>query len=349
MEDIMFDTKFFPGAKKFWHMGNIYDWNTTQVHVMSHAVHYGSSVFEGIRAYHTDKGPAIFRLEDHMNRFFLSAQVMNMKVPYTKEMIISVIKLVMKENKLRTAYIRPNLFYGYGNLGLVPKACPVELTVACWAWGAYLGEEALEKGVHTLLLPRRRVHVSQLDMRAKVGGIYAQSNIEGSFARTQGFDEGIFLNVEGRIAEGPGENILIVHNKKIKTNDESESILPGITRTTIMTLARDLGYQVEIGPITVGEFLNSDEVFFTGTAAEVTPICRVTDASDPKKPKKDWKEFKIGEGKPGATTRELAQKYAEVVRGKVSQYEEWLTYIYESNEEALMNLKSNKNDSVNKF
>jgi branched-chain amino acid aminotransferase len=345
----MFDTKFFPGAKKFWHMGTIYDWNSTHIHVMSHVVHYGSSVFEGIRAYDTPKGPAVFRLKDHLDRFFYSAKVLNMKVPYSSDEILNVIKIVMQENKLRAAYIRPNLFYGYGNLGLVPKACPVELTVGCWAWGAYLGEEGLEKGVHTLLLSRCRVHPSQLDMRAKVGGIYAQSNIAGKYARDLGFDEAIFLNLEGRIAEGPGENIIIVKDKLIKTNDESESILPGLTRTTILKLAKDLGYTTEISPITIDELFKADEVFFTGTAAEVTPISRITDGRESTKSQKEWKRYEIGSGKPGPITRKLAQRYADVVRGKVPQYEEWLTYVYDSPETANSSLAETVSENANKF
>jgi branched-chain amino acid aminotransferase len=343
----MFDIKYFPGAKKFWHMGKIYDWNSTHVHVMSHALHYGSSVFEGIRAYDTDKGPAIFRLDDHLNRFFLSAAVMNMKVPYHKGDITETIKLVMKVNKLRAAYVRPNLFFSYGNLGLVPKACPVELTVACWAWGAYLGEESLEKGVHTLLLPHRRVHPSQIDMRAKVGGIYAQSNIEGSYARSLGYDEGIFLNLEGRIAEGPGENIIIIKNKVFRTNDENESILPGLTRTTVLKIAEDLDYQVEIGPISIEDLLYADEAFFTGTAAEVTPICQVTDGSDNTLDRNHWKSSKIGDGKPGPVTLKIAEKYGDIVRGKVAEYPDWLTFVYDSPQEAQTNLESVEAENVN--
>ena len=329
----MFDTKFFPGAKKFWYMGKIYDWNSVHVHAMSHAVHYGSSVFEGIRAYDTDRGPAIFRLKDHIERFFLSARTIYMKVPYRDAEIIDVIKQVMKANKLRSAYIRPNLFYGYGNLGLVPKVCPVELTVACWSWGAYLGEESLEKGVHTLLLGRRRIHPSQMDMRAKIGGMYAQSNIAGSYARSLGYDEGIFLNMEGRIAEGPGENIIVIHKNTLKTNDETESILPGITRSTALEIGKDLGYQVKIGPITVEEFLSSDEVFFTGTAAEITPICRVTVEQEKEPNKQAWKTHAIGEGKPGPITRQISQMYAAIVRGKEKKYRHWLTFVYDSPEE----------------
>ncbi len=330
----MFDTKYFPGALKFWYMGKIYDWSSVQVHVMAHALHYGSSVFEGIRAYDTDQGPAVFRLPEHIDRFFHSASVLNMKVPYPPEQIVEAIKQVMRENKLRAAYIRPNLFFGYGNLGLVPKVCPVELMIGCWSWGAYLGEESLEKGVHSLLLSRRRIHPSQMDMRAKIGGMYAQSNIAGSYARSLGYDEAIFLNMEGRIAEGPGENILIVTKNKVKTNDETESILPGITRSTILEIARDEGFETEVAPITIEELFTADEAFFTGTAAEVTPLCRVTDGSDTEKKSSQWKEYEIGSGKPGPVTRLLSQKYAAAVRGEDPNYHKWLTFIYHNPEAA---------------
>lgn len=345
----MFDVTYFPGAKKFWHMGIMYDWNTANVHVMSHALHYGSSVFEGIRAYDTPKGPAIFRLGEHLDRFSISAKVLNMQVPYSREKIEEVIKIVMKENRLRSAYIRPNLFYSYGNLGLVPKSSPVELTVGCWGWGAYLGEEGMARGVYTLLLPYRRVHPSQLDLRAKVGGIYAQSNIGGSFARNLGFDEGIFLNLEGRIAEGPGENIIIVKNRRLKTNNLAESVLEGITRTSVLQLAKDLGYKTEISPITVDELVNADEAFFTGTAAEITPVTRVTDGSDKNIPRTEWKEFSIGDGKPGPITMQLANLYGDVVRGKMPKYGDWLTYVYDSSEKAEENLAGVEAERLTKF
>ncbi len=345
----MFDTKFFPGAKKFWHMGTMYDWDTANIHVMSHALHYGSSVFEGIRAYDTEAGPAVFRLKDHIDRFFISAMVLNMKAPYTKGEIIDSIKLVMKENRLRAAYIRPNLFFGYGNLGLVPKASPVELTVGCWAWGAYLGEESQEKGVRTLIVTSKRIHPTQIDMRAKIGGMYAQSNIAGSYARSLGYDEAIFLNLEGRVAEGPGENIIAVKNNKLKTNDETESVLPGITSRTIMELARDLGYDVTIGPVTLDEFLNADELFFTGTAAEVTPICCVTDGRDQNKNPSQWKEYKMGNGRPGKITRQLSAKYSDVVRGKDPQYNQWLSYVYASPEEVKRYLEPVELNGMSKY
>lgn len=330
----MFKTTHFPGAKRYWHMDQMYDWDTTVVHVMSHVLHYGSSVFEGIRAYETERGPAIFRLQDHIDRFFTSAKTINMEVPFSKDKIIAACKLVMRENKLRSAYVRSNLFYGYGNLGLTPKACPVELSIGCWEWGAYLGAEGIIQGVHALLLPWKRFHPTQIDASVKLGGLYVQSNIFATYARKQGFDEAVFLNLEERVAEGPGENIVIVRNNVLRTNDKSESVLEGITRTTILELAEDLGYKTEIAPIAVEEFLTADEAFFTGTAAEITPITKVTDSRDSEAPKEDWETYPIGKGRPGKITLQLANLYGEVVRGKHPRYNHWLTYVYRSAKEA---------------
>ena len=345
----MFDTRFFPGARKYWHNGKLYDWNTSPVHVMSHALHYGSSVFEGIRAYNTERGPAIFRLSEHLDRFFHSAKTLNMEVPFTKAEIVEAIKTVLRENRLRNAYIRPNLFFAYGNLGLVPKASPVELSIGCWNWGAYLGEEGKQLGVHVLLLPWKRWHISQIDLRAKLGGLYVQSNIGATYARRLGFDEGVFLNMEGRIAEGPGENIILVKDGTLHTNDYQESILEGITRSTILELARDMGIEVRVAPITVTDFFTADEAFFTGTAAEVTPIARVTDGRDTSVEPKKWPEYAIGDGRPGPITRRLARRYTEVVHGRLPRYEHWLTYVYDSADEALRYLGSIQEEQVTKF
>ena len=336
----MFDTKNFPGAKQYWHMGKLYDWDTREIHTMSHVVHYGSSVFEGIRAYESSRGPAIFRLQEHIDRFFRSAAAINMKVPFTKEEIIEACRLVMRENRLHSAYIRPNLYYGYGNLGLTPRACPVELSIACWEWGAYLGAESLQTGVHTLLLPWKRFHPSQINASVKLGGLYVQSNIFATEARRMGYDEAVFLNLEDRISEGPGENILIVNGRTVKTNAKEESVLEGITRSTALELAEALGYKAEIGPITVEEFLNADEAFFTGTAAEITPITKVTDSRDRSLGQNDWKVYLIGEGRPGRITMELSRLYAGIVRGRVPEYEHWLTYAYDSVEEARRTLNA---------
>jgi branched-chain amino acid aminotransferase len=319
----MFDNTYFPKAKKFWFQGKLYDWSQPTVHTMTHALHYGTSVFEGIRAYSTPKGPAIFRLPEHIDRFFHSAMTLSMKVPYSKEEIIHAIRTVVKENNLDSAYIRPLLFYSYGNLGLLPKFSPVELVIGAWEWGAYLGEKT-EKGVHVYITPWRRVHHSQLEMTAKLGGVYVQSAICGQEARTLGFDEAVFLNMEGNIAEGPGENIFIVKQRILKTNDRSESILEGITRQTLIEIAKDLGYETQIGPMTKEEFFEADEAFFSGTAAEMAPIIRVTDGSHPAEKNK---EQAIGAGKPGEITLHLAKTYNDLVRGNIDRYGKWLTYI----------------------
>lgn len=319
----MFNTTHFPKAIKYWHMGKLHEWTEPNIHPMTHGLHYGSSVFEGIRAYSTSRGPSIFRLPEHIDRFFHSASVACMKVPYTKKEIINAIKLVVRENHLDAAYIRPLLYYSYGNLGLVPKFCPVELCIGAWEWGVYLGDKA-KKGAHGYIVPWRRIHHSQFDMSAKLGGVYIQSTICGLLARSHGFHEAVFLNLEGNVAEGPGENIFIVKNELLKTNDKSESILEGITRATLLEIAKDIGIQTAIGPITKEEFIHADEAFFSGTAVEVVPITQVTDDSNPKSP---MNEHTIGEGQAGAITKTLVQRYRDIVRGKLPAYERWMTYV----------------------
>ncbi len=305
-------------------MGKLFEWEESTVHVMSHALHYGSSVFEGIRAYNTSKGPAIFRLPEHMDRFLHSSSVLHMDVPYSKQEIIDIILHVMKENLLDTAYIRPLLFYSYGNLGLVPKHSKVELLVAAWKWGAYLGEAA-QRGTRVNIVPFRRIHHSQFDQKAKLGGLYVLSTISGVAARNKGYDEAVYLNLEGNIAEGPGENIFIIKDGVIKTNDMSESILEGITRTSILKLASDIGMECLVGPITKNDFFEADEAFFTGTAAEIVSIVHVTDDSDPANA---GKEYSIGTGKLGDITQRIKKLYLEVVKGQHENYSDWLTYVY---------------------
>ncbi len=324
----------FPGAKKYWHNGKMFDFDTHLVHVLAHALHYGSSVFEGIRAYDTPEGPAIFRLPAHIDRFFYSARAINMEVPYSKAEIMDACRQVVRENRLPSAYIRPNLFFGLGNLGLTPKFCPVELTVASWEWGAYLGDKSLQEGVRTLLLPQKRFHPTQINASVKIGGLYTQSNIFAAEARRRGFDEAIFLNLEERISEGPGENIVMVKGNTLRTNDKSESVLEGITRTSVLEIAANLGYRTEIAPITVEDLFHADEAFFTGTAAEVTPIVSVTDSRDRSRAQEDWETYRIGTGKPGPITLELAGWYGEIVRGRHEAYRHWLTFVYDSPEEA---------------
>ncbi len=319
----MIDNTHFPKAKKFWQMGKLCDWSDITVHSMSHALHYGNSVFEGIRAYNTPKGPAVFRLSEHLDRFFHSAEVLRMDMPYSKEEIVKIIKLVLKENQLDSAYIRPILFYGYGNLSLIPKPASEELVIAVWEWGPYLGEKA-KTGVHACILPWRRLHHSQFDMTAKVGGLYALSTVGGLYARNQGFDEGIYLNIEGNIAEGVGENIFILKDDLLKTNDVTQSILQGITRTSVLQIAEDLGISTTVDVIQKEELFEADEAFFTGTAVEVVPVTCVTDAPSANSP---LQKHTIGTGQKGPITQQIMDVFTDSVRGKVEKYDGWLTYV----------------------
>ncbi len=319
----MFLNAHFPKASKYWYQGKFHDWSTGSLHPMMHALHYGTAVFEGIRAYGTDRGPAIFRLPEHNERFLVSARVAKMNVPYAADEIAAAIRQTVRENKLQSCYIRPLLFYSYGNLGLVPKACPVELAISAWEWGAYLGEKAAQ-GTHAFIVPWRRVHHTQFNMSAKLGGVYVQSTICGLEARDQGYDEAIFLNMEGRIAEGPGQNVFMVKGKTLVTNGRQESVLEGITRTTLLELGRDLGYETKVAPITKTDFFGADEAFYCGTAVEVIPIVAVTDGSDPTAPPL---KHVIGAGKPGPVAKAIIGAFQDAVSGRTPRYEKWLTYV----------------------
>ncbi|MDD8020181.1 MAG: branched-chain amino acid transaminase [Acidobacteriota bacterium] len=320
----MFSNTHFSKAKKYWYMGKFYDWSEPIFHPMMHALHYGTSTFEGIRAYLTPHGPAIFRLKEHVDRLFHSASVIKMKVlPFTKEEIIQACKDVIRENGLDQAYIRPLMFYSYGNLGLVPSFCPIELLIGAWEWGAYLGETG-DKGVFGCIVPKRRIHISQLDLSAKLGGVYVQSTINGLEARERGYDEAIFLNLEGRIAEGPGENICLIKNNVLHANSASESVLEGITRSSLLEIAPDLGLKTLIAPITKEDLFSADEAFYCGTAAEISPITKVADLSEKLE---NPPVYIIGSGKPGVLTMKLAEAYRQIVTGKNPKYEKWLAYV----------------------
>jgi branched-chain amino acid aminotransferase len=290
---------------------------------MMHALHYGTAVFEGIRAYRTARGPAIFRLPEHNERFLVSARVAKMDPPYTADEIAEAIRRTVRENGLESCYIRPLLFYSYGNLGLVPKACPVELAISAWEWGAYLGEKAAQ-GVHAFIVPWRRVHHTQFNMTAKLGGVYVQSTICGLEARDKGFDEAIFLNMEGRVAEGPGQNVFIVKGRALVTNGREESVLEGITRTSLLEIGAGLGFETRVAPITKADLFGADEAFYCGTAVEAIPIVAVTDGSDPAAPPV---EHVIGTGKPGPVVETLIKAFQDAVSGRSPRYEKWLTYV----------------------
>ncbi|MBL7013099.1 MAG: branched-chain amino acid transaminase [Candidatus Marinimicrobia bacterium] len=301
-------------TKYLWMDGELKLWNEGTIHVMSHALHYGSAFFEGIKCYHTDRGPAVFRLKDHMKRLHESTSIYKMPMPFTVDELQQAVISLIKANELQSCYIRPIAFYGYDTLGVHPKKCPTQVAIATFDWGAYLGEGALENGVRITISPWRKFHSSSLPTVAKAAGQYLNSILAAQDAQSKGFDEGLLLNQDGNIAEGAGQNLFIVKNDEIYTNAEDSCILMGITRETIIKLLSDLGFAVHIGKLSIGQLFNADEAFFTGTASEVTPIREVD-------------ERKIGNGMRGSVTKSIQKTYFEVIKGENAKYDSWLTYI----------------------
>jgi branched-chain amino acid aminotransferase len=298
-----------------WMDGEFLDWDDAQVHVLTHALHYGSGVFEGVRCYDTEEGPAIFRWEDHLDRFYESGQPYDMALPYDREELTEATLELIRRQDLASCYIRPLAFYGYHSLGVSPADCPVKVMVACWPWGAYLGEEALEEGVKVKVASWRKYASSMVPTNAKTTGLYVNSMLAGEEARRHGYTEAIVLNKEGNVAEGPGENLFLVRDGAIYTPGLAEGILDGITRNAIITLARDLGYTVHDGAtISRGELYTADELFFSGTAAEVTPIRQVDNVE-------------IGTGTKGPVTDAIQTRFFEVVERRTDDYEDWFTFV----------------------
>ena len=293
--------------------GKLVSWDKANVHVLTHTLHYGLGAFEGIRCYNTPKGPAIFRLDEHVERLFQTAHIFLIDIPYTREEIKNAIIKTIKTNKLIECYIRPLVYIGYGAKGLYPKDNPIRVSIAVWPWGAYLGEEGLEKGIRVRVSSFIRNHVNSSMSRGKVCGYYVNSQLSKKEAITGGFDEGLLLDTEGYVSEGSGENIFIVRNGSLKTTPLT-SILEGITRDSILTLARDLGIPAKEQRFTRDEIYICDEAFFTGTAAEVTPIRELDNRT-------------IGKGKAGPITKKLQTAFFDIVKGKNDKYESWLTYI----------------------
>ncbi|KAF0807821.1 branched-chain amino acid aminotransferase [Alcanivorax sp. S71-1-4] len=294
-----------------WLDGEMVPWREARVHVLTHTLHYGMGVFEGVRAYETADGPAIFRLQEHTDRLFRSAHIMQMKIPFTKEQVNQAQIDVVRENKLPHAYLRPMAFYGSEGMGLRASNLQVHLVVAAWEWPAYMSPEALELGIKVRTSSYTRHHVNIAMCKAKANGNYINSMLSLSEALSGGADEALLLDPEGYVAEGSGENIFIVRDGVIYTPDLT-SCLDGITRKTLFTLAADQGFEVREKRITRDEVYIADEAFFTGTAAEITPI-RELDGRI------------IGEGRRGPVTEKLQAIYFDLVRGKVPQYAEWLT------------------------
>lgn len=297
--------------KYIWFDGKMLPWDEARVHVLTHALHYGSGVFEGIRAYAcTGGGSAVFRLEDHCKRLCNSAKIMRMELPYSAGQLAEACLETLAANKLEAGYIRPLSFVGYGEMGVYPGNNPVQTIIAVWPWGAYLGAEALEKGIRVKTSTFARSHVNTNMSKAKAAGHYVNSILAKTEAREDGYDEAVMLDTNGYVSEATGENIFIVRDGAIKTTPWT-SILGGITRQSIMTLAQDLGYTVLEQQFTRDEFYIADEAFFTGTAAELTPI-------------RELDHRVIGAGKAGPVTKHLQDEFFKLVKGENSRYESWL-------------------------
>ncbi len=296
-----------------WFDGKLVPWRDANIHILTHSLHYGLSVFEGERAYKTDQGPAIFRLKEHTDRLFNSAHIYMMKIPYTKEQIIEATKEVVRANKLESCYIRPIAYYGSEKMGVSPRGAAVHVAIAAWPWGAYLGEEGMQKGIRVKTSSYARHHVNVTMARAKFAATYANSILANMEATSDGYDEALLLDVDGFVAEGAGENLFIIKDGVIY-EPELTSALIGITRSTIIALAKDMGLEVHAKRLTRDDVYIADEAFFTGTAAEVTPIRELDNRT-------------IGEGSRGPITAELQARYFDVVYGRNANYESWLSRV----------------------
>ncbi|MDX8403886.1 MAG: branched-chain amino acid transaminase [Mariprofundaceae bacterium] len=296
-----------------WFDGKMVDWRDAKVHVLTHTLHYGMGVFEGVRAYHADQGTAIFRLQEHTDRLFRSAHIMNMPMPFSKDEINAAQLAAVKENNLDSAYLRPMVFYGSEGMGLRANDLKTHIIVAAWEWGAYLGQDALEKGIRIRTSSFTRHHVNISMCKAKANGQYINSMLALSDALRDGYDEALLLDVDGFVAEGSGENFFMVYNGVIYT-PELTSALDGITRATVIQLAEEAGYEVREKHITRDEVYVADEAFFTGTAAEVTPIRELDGRT-------------IGCGSRGPVTEKLQKKYFDVVHGKSAEHSDWLSTV----------------------
>jgi len=295
-----------------WMDGELVPWDEARVHVLVHGLHYGSGVFEGIRTYAAVDGPAVFRLTDHIQRLLDSAKLLMMQVPFDRDELVEACKLTVRENKMDSCYVRPLVYLGYGEIGLNPLPCPVNVSIAVWPWGAYLGEESLEAGVRVKVSSWRRMDPNVNPVAAKGTGIYINSSLAKVEAVQSGYDEAILLNSHGQVAECTGENIFIVKDGVLLTPPLSSGALGGFTRDSIMTIARDAGVPVEERILLRHDLYLADEAFLTGTAAEVVPIREV-----------DGRII----GPRGPITTNLQSTYLDAVRGKVDRYKDWLEYV----------------------
>ena len=309
----------FEQTQWVWMNGECLPWQNATFHVSTHALHYGSGVFEGLRCYQTAEGPAILRLEAHLDRLYASAAAYQMAIPFSKEELADAICEIIRCNGFADCYVRPICFFGSAGLGVHPRACPVEVAILAWPWGTYLGEEALTKGARITVSPWRKFHPHMMPTTAKACGQYLNSILAVRDAAERGFDEALLLDQDGVIAEGSGENIFLVRNNKLITNDKRHSILLGITRDCVIQIARDLGMTVEIDTLLVDDLLHCDEAFFTGTAAEVVPISELDGQV-------------IGKGCRGPWTTEIQKIFFDAVSGRDQRYRDWLSPVEQKKE-----------------
>ncbi len=300
-------------AEKIWMDGELVKWDEARVHVLTHALHYGSGVFEGIRAYKTEQGSAVFRLQDHVERLFDSSKILRLDIPYSKEEISQAIKDTIKINLLENCYIRPLVYRGYNQLGLNPFSCPVKVMIAAWDWGAYLGEEALVKGVRAMISTWQRSHINSTSAKAKICGNYINSIFANMEAVESGVEEAILLDQNGYVAEGPGENIFWIKNGIIFTPPLT-SVLEGITRKTVITIAQSMNYEIKEEFVARDVLYLSDEAFFAGSAAELTPIREID-------------HHTIGSGERGPISKKIQEKLFAIFRGKEKEYLQWLSFV----------------------
>jgi len=303
-----------PESEYIWFDGELVPWKDARIHVLSHVVHYGSSVFEGIRCYNTPAGPAVFRLEPHLRRMYDSCRVYRMTIPYAREQFGEAILETIRKNGLESCYVRPIVFRGYEQLGVEPRTCPVQVAIAVWSWGTYLGADALEEGVDVGVSSWRRMAPDTTPAGVKAGGHYLNSQLIRMEAADQGYSEGIALDVYGYVSEGSGENIFIVRDGVLYTPSAGNSILGGITRDSVITLARELGYTVVEGQIAREQLYMADEIFFAGTAAEISPIRSVD-------------HITIGAGRRGPVTAALQTAFFDIVEGRTPDRHHWLTLV----------------------
>jgi branched-chain amino acid aminotransferase len=301
-----------PEVKKIWMDGEFVNWREAKVHVLTHALHYGSGVFEGIRCYKTKKGPAVFRFKEHLVRLFNSASLYHMEISYSLEELREATKQLIRINDLDACYIRPIAFRGYGEMGLNPLNSDVNISIAVWPWGAYLGEEGIKNGIRCNFSSYQRISPKALPPFAKCTGPYVNSILAKVESLKGGYDEAIMMDYRGMVSEGPGENIFVVKDGSIFTTPELASILLGITRSSVMEIARDLGNPVTEKDLARDFLIDADEVFFTGTAAEITPIREIDN---------------VEIGKPGPITRKIQDKFFKIVNGEEPAYEKWLDFV----------------------